>query len=221
MKKLTVCSVVLASCTVLSAMQGCVDRNYDLRNMDSNEITVGNVITTPPISVRLPFEGIAGGLEAIDQILADNGLSREDIGLVPMDIDAHYNVNMQLESPLVTGDILEYFNTDEGTASLLVDIESTLRMEFDLQLAFCGFDGEPIVSFDNISIAAATGDTPSVQSLRLDVSDVLARLDQIFQINVSIDRLDMKQIVFDLDDTLLMNVRLEKTGGIKLYSDEK
>lgn len=210
------------SCIVTMLMvSGCVDKDYDLKNMDRNEICVGNVITTPPIMVRLPFEGIAGGLSAVEQILADNGISMADLGILPVDIDPDFSVSLPLESPLISGDILDYFNTEDGTVALLIDTENTLRMQFELQLDFCDAVGETILALDTITIDAAAENAPSLQSSRLDVTSVLARLDQIYQVNVTIKRPDLQKIVVALDDYLLMNIRLEKTGGIKLYSDEK
>ena len=210
------------SCIVTMLMvSGCVNKDYDLKNMDRNEICVGNVITTPPIMVRLPFEGIAGGLSAVEQILADNGISMADLGILPVDIDPDFSVSLPLESPLISGDILDYFNTEDGTVALLIDTENTLRMQFELQLDFCDAAGETILALDTITIDAAAENAPSLQSSRLDVTSVLARLDQIYQVNVTIKRPDLQKIVVALDDYLLMNIRLEKTGGIKLYSDEK
>ena len=221
MKKATIYGAVISSVTAMLVMSGCVDKDYDLKNMDRNEITVGNVITTPPIIVKLPFEGIAGGLSAVEQLLADNGITMEDLGIVPMDIDADYSVTLPLETPLLSGDILEYFDTDEGSVTLLLDVENSLRMQFDLQLEFCDAAGQTIVALDTFSIDAASENTPSLQNSRMDVTSVLSRLDQIYQVNVTMNRLDIQKIVVSLDDYLLMNIRLEKTGGIKLYTDEQ
>ena len=73
----------------LCLLQGCVDRTYDTANIDPGQDfqVVGDIISTPTlVEARISFEGLMGGMEAIEALLADFGLSLDDIGSVPVPI---------------------------------------------------------------------------------------------------------------------------------------
>ena len=62
----------LAAVAVLPLLlSGCVDDTYDLGRYDGSQenIVVGDVIETPPVSARLTFEGLLGGMDEIEKIL--------------------------------------------------------------------------------------------------------------------------------------------------------
>ena len=90
---------------------GCVDREYSLDNIDGGgSISVGDVITTPPVTAHLTFEGILGGMDEVERILEENGLSFEDIGFVEMYIGEElFLVNLPLDIPLIPEGMTDTF----------------------------------------------------------------------------------------------------------------
>ena len=116
---------------------GCVDREYSLDNIDGGgSISVGDVITTPPVTAHLTFEGILGGMDEVERILEENGLSFEDIGFVEMYIGEElFLVNLPLDIPLIPEGMTDTFLPEgDDKVELLLDIASTLPMAMDLKI---------------------------------------------------------------------------------------
>ena len=198
---------------------GCVDREYSLDNIDGGgSISVGDVITTPPVTAHLTFEGILGGMDEVERILEENGLSFEDIGFVEMYIGEElFLVNLPLDIPLIPEGMTDTFLPEgDDKVELLLDIASTLPMAMDLKIEFTDASGAVVTAFDTISIAkAGEGEEFGAQE-RLDIADVIGRISDIAGMNVTLLRPDLEKVKFLLDNYIEVGGRLEKTGGIKL-----
>lgn len=199
---------------------GCVDRGYDLNNIDgSGDICVGDVITTPPVTAYMTFEGLLGGMSEVERILEENGLSLEDIGLVDMYIaEETFLANLPLDIPLIPEGMLDSFVTDgdDDRVELLLNIESTLPLAFDFRLVFTDAAGNAVTAFDNISIERAPqGETYGAEERR-DITDAVSRLSEITNVEAVLLRTDADKVRFLLDNYIELEVRLEKTGGIRL-----
>ena len=125
---------------------GCVDREYSLDNIDGGgSISVGDVITTPPVTAHLTFEGILGGMDEVERILEENGLSFEDIGFVEMYIGEElFLVNLPLDIPLIPEGMTDTFLPEgddkvEKYPLMFTDTDCLVLNKYDM-LPYFDFD---------------------------------------------------------------------------------
>lgn len=212
------CLRIAVGLIVAMGASGCVEREYSLENIaGGGNITVGDVVTTPPVTARLTFGGLLGGTDEVERILEENGFSLEDIGLVEMYIGEElFRANLPLDIPLVPEGVLDTFLPEEDDrVELLLHVASTLPLALKMRLELTDAFGGVVAAFDDIPLAkAAEGEVYATQ-VRLDVTETIGRLSEIEGLNVSLLRPDLEKVKFRLDSYVEISVRLEKTGGIR------
>lgn len=200
---------------------GCVDREYSLDNIEESQIRVGNVITTPPITAHLSFEGLMGGISEIKRILEENGLTLEDLGKVPVDIGNElFLVELPLDIPLIPDSMTDMFEAASGSddkTELILGIRSTLPMSVAFRLEFNDSQGEAVMAFDELLIEGSEAGEEHSGVQRQDITDLIRRLSDIKAIKVTLLRPDAEKINFLLDNYIEIETRVEKTGGIVLF----
>lgn len=207
-------ALVLATAWLAS---GCVNKTYDPANIapGQNFQIVGDVVSTPTlIDARISFEGLMGGLSAIEQLLADYGYTLEDIGNVAIPIPTE---SFRLEIPMETSLDPSLLWSQEGdTLVLMLDITSTLAIATSFDMAFVTGSGTTVSLADNLPIHAATPQAPYKATEEIDLSSLIDQLSDVQSITLTLNQIDLREVVFHLDDMLQLGIRLEKTGGLIL-----
>lgn len=220
MRRLCTLLRVVVFCSVLP-LPGCVDREYSLDNIEESQIRVGNVITTPPVTAHLSFEGLMGGISEIERILEENGLTLEDLGKVPVDIGQElFLVELPLDIPLIPDSMTDIFEADAGSddkTELILGIRSTLPMSVAFGLEFTDSQGAEVMAFDELLIEASENGEEHEAVHRQEITDLIRRLPEIKAIKVTLLRPDAGKINFLLDNYIEIETRVEKTGGIELF----
>lgn len=220
MKKIYYLCMIAALCLAL-VCAGCVDEEYSLSNIgDGSDIRVGNVITTPPVTARISFEGLMGGMAEIERILEENNLTLEDLGKIPVDIgNEEFFVNLPLDIPLIPEGMLDMLGSDSEAGDkteLLLTVKSTLPMSVEFRLEFMDSAGGVILAFDELLIEGSSSGEELEEDRRQDITPVLARLSDIKGLNVTLLRPDAEKIAFLLENYIMIETRIEKSGGIRL-----
>lgn len=210
---------VVMCCAVL-AVAGCVDREYSLSNIGDSEVRVGNVITTPPVTAHLSFEGLMGGLEEIERILEENGYTFEDLGKVAVDIDHEiFLVDLPVDIPLIPDSMIEMFGVgSDDKTELVLGIKSTLPMSVAFRLEFTDSYGSVVMSFDELLIEKSESGEEHEAVQRQDITSLISRVSDIKGIKITLLRSDAGKISFLLDNYIQIETRIEKTGGLDLFS---
>lgn len=197
-------------------LTACVDDTYNLNNVESSDITLGDTITTPPIKAELSLEGLLGGMSEVEKILEENGFTMDDIGFVEMFIGHElFLTEIPFDSPVIPNEILDMLN-DGQSLELLLSVRSTLPMAVQMRLEFMDAAGNTILSFDGIEIPATAEGDIFTQEQRQDISPLLDRMHEIQSMKMTLLRPDLNKIKFLLDNYIYIEARIEKTGGIKL-----
>ena len=201
----------------LCLLQGCVDRTYDTANIDPGQDfqVVGDIISTPTlVEARISFEGLMGGMEAIEALLADFGLSLDDIGSVPVPItDESFQLEIPLDASLDTS-LLE--NREGDTLTLQLEITSTLAIETAFAISFVNGNGATVPPASGLVIQAATPEAPYTATEPIDLTQLIDQLSDVRSIQLTLNQINTDAVIFHLDDYLRLGIRLEKTGGIVL-----
>ena len=201
----------------LCLLQGCVDRTYDTANIDPGQDfqVVGDIISTPTlVEARISFEGLMGGMEAIEALLADFGLSLDDIGSVPVPItDESFQLEIPLDASLDTS-LLE--NREGDTLTLQLEITSTLAIETAFAISFVNGNGATVPLASGLVIQAATPEAPYTATEPIDLTPLIDQLSDVRSIQLTLNQINTDAVIFHLDDYLRLGIRLEKTGGIVL-----
>ena len=201
----------------LCLLQGCVDRTYDTANIDPGQDfqVVGDIISTPTlVEARISFEGLMGGMEAIEALLADFGLSLDDIGSVPVPItDESFQLEIPLDASLDTS-LLE--NREGDTLTLQLEITSTLAIETAFAISFVNGSGATVPQATGRVIQAATPEAHYTATEPIDLTPLIDQLSDVRSIQLTLNQINTDAVIFHLDDYLRLGIRLEKTGGIVL-----
>lgn len=212
-----ICATSAALLATAWLAAGCVNKTYDPANIapGQNFQVVGDVISTPTlIDARISFEGLMGGLSEIEQLLADYGYTLEDIGNVAIPIPTE---SFRLEIPMETSLDPSLLGNKEGdTLVLMLDIESTLAIATTFDMAFVTNAGTTVSLADNLPIHAATPQAPYKATEEIDLTSLVDQLSDVQSIVLILNQIDIREVVFHLDDILHLGIRLEKTGGLTL-----
>lgn len=211
--------MLLAVAFTATTMCSCVDERYSFDNIEMGDISIGNVITTPPITASISLEGLLGGMSEIEKILEANGLTLEDIGVVGMYLgDQSFTANLPLDVPLIPESMVSIFDDgSEGSkVEMLMDISSTLPMEMIFELEFTDATGRVITGFNDITLAKAENGQSVTFKQSQDITRIIGDLSAIKGINISLRRPTLDKVVFELNNYVSIKMRIEKTGGIKL-----
>lgn len=210
---------MVATACIAMLCAGCVEKEYSLSNIEGSENRIGDVITAPPVTARISFEGLMGGMSEIERILQENGLTLDDIGKTPVDIgNQEFAVSLPLHRPLIPEGMLDIFTTASGSGDstdLLLSIESTLPMSVEFRLEFTDSAGSAVFAFDELFIEGSPDGERKELSRRQDISALIQRLPDIKELNITLLRPDVEKVAFLLDNYIMIETRIEKRGGIE------
>ena len=212
------CLTAMALTAATLTFAGCVDKTYDTGNIDPDQDfqVLGDFVATPTlIEARISFEGLMGGLDAIEQLLAEFGLTLDDIGTVPVPItDESFRLEIPLDSALDTS--LLGTDSEDNTLTLILGITSTLAIETAFDMAFVNGSGTEVPLASGIIIEAASQEAPYTASEPIDITSLIGQLDDVQSIVLTLNQINTGAVIFQLDDYLDLGIRFEKTGGIVL-----
>ena len=212
----------LAAVAVLPLLlSGCVDDTYDLGRYDGSQenIVVGDVIETPPVSARLTFEGLLGGMDEIEKILADNGYTMDDIGLVEMFLPQElYQMTVPLDASFLSEDVHDIIVPDnsEDRVTLSLGVHSTLPMSVSLNVEFLDRNGLIVTAFEEVEVHKVEEGEVFDAWQEQDITELVSRFSEIASIKLTLLRPDLNKIKFLLENYLYVEARLKKEGGINI-----
>lgn len=213
------CLAAVAAVPLL--LSGCVDDAYDLRRYDGSQdnIVVGDVIETPPFAARLTFEGLLGGMDEIEKILAENGYTMDDIGQVEMYLPQElYLMTIPLDVPFISEEILSVIvseNSDDKV-TLSLNVHSTFPMSVFLNVDFLDDNGFVVTSFEEVEVRKAEEGEVIDTWQEQDITELVSRFSEIASVKLTMLRPDLDKIKFLLENYLYVEARLKKEGGINI-----
>ena len=202
MKKLLLL-LFLASITMTS----CVDKSYDLNKLEDSDITIGDEFIIPigKMSLFVP--------DLLSKINPGDLYKAAGLGFITEEIITDYPLEFALDKEIVD-------KLAGGKQLIITDVENPIPdcIEFTASITFIDIQGNRVKMFENVKLNPITvkdGRTIIETEMTPEMLDQMTSTEKVsvkFIAKINLDEI----YSVNLDKTLIINLRVKHSGGIKL-----